>query len=129
MSVTNRLLIATMLLATSKAVITAAETSDVTTCIGEANARYCLKETTFQDTACCDSTIDCSVDAACTAGCTWAYSQKTMCASQAAIDAPSATVPINNRFMRDALMPADALYCPNGSTNQLTVTATGTAGR
>lgn len=81
------------------------------------------------DTACCDGTIDCSVADACTAGCTWAYSQKTMCASQADIATPSPTVPINNRYLREALMPADSLYCPNGSTNQLTVTATGTAGR
>ena len=115
MSVTNRLLSAALLLASSNAAIV--ETNDVTTCVADDNARFCLKESSLMESACCDSTVDCSVADACTAGCTWAWSQTTLCASKADLSSPSTTIPINNRMMRGNLVPARSDVCPDSSVN------------
>jgi hypothetical protein len=114
MSVTNRLIVAALLLANSKAAIV--ETNDVATCVADDNARFCLKEASFMESACCDSTIDCS-SATCTAGCTWAWSQTTLCASKADLTSPSTTIPINSRFMRDNLIPSKSGVCPDENSN------------
>ena len=110
MSVTNKLIAATLLLASSKAAIV--ETNDVATCVADDNARFCLKDS-LMESACCDSTVDCSAADACTAGCTWAWSQTTLCASKADLTAPSPTIPINSRFMRDNLIPSKSGVCPD----------------
>jgi hypothetical protein len=114
MSVTYRLIAAASLLASSNAAIV--ETNDVTTCVADDNARYCLKDDSFMESACCDSTVDCSSDT-CTPGCTWAWSQTNLCASKADLTSPSTTIPINSRFMRDNLMPSKSDVCPSASEN------------
>jgi len=126
MSVTNKLIAATLLLASSQAAIV--ETNDVGTCVADDNARFCLKDSDFMESACCDSTIDCSTaEDACTAGCTWAWSQSTLCASKAELASPFKTIPINSRFMRDNLIPSKADVCPG--EKELIITQTGDAGR
>jgi hypothetical protein len=105
MSVTKGTLLS-LLFAVTGAAFTGPETLGVIDCIKQDDAKFCLKESDLLSTACCDSTNDCS-GGDCTAGCTWAAAQTSLCTTSAN--------KVMNKFLREFLMPYNTAKCPNAA--------------